>query len=60
MSTLTVEKRSAALAGRPHRATVPGGLLVIASHPLRFVVGKTQAWLSFAAWLTDLAGWEAS
>jgi len=42
--------------GRPHRATVWGGLLVIVSHPLRLVVGGTQAWLSFAAWLTDLAG----
>jgi hypothetical protein len=42
--------------GRPHRATVLGGLLVAVSHPLRFVVGGTQAWLSFAAWLTDLVG----
>lgn len=42
--------------GRPHRATVWGGLLVIASHPLRLFVGNTQAWLSFATWLTDLAG----
>lgn len=38
--------------GRPHRATVYGGLLIIVSHPLRFVVGNTQAWLSFAKWLT--------
>ena len=42
--------------GRPHRATVLGGLLVAASHPLRFPVGNTQAWLSFAAWLTGWAG----
>ena len=42
--------------GRPHRATVLGGLLLVASHPLRLVVGNTQAWLSFATWLTDLAG----
>jgi hypothetical protein len=39
--------------GRPHRATVWGGLLLVVSHPLRFVVGNTQAWLSFATWLTD-------
>lgn len=42
--------------GRPHRATVLGGLLLVASHPLRLSVGHTQAWLSFATWLTDLAG----
>jgi hypothetical protein len=42
--------------GRPHRATVWGGLLLIVSHPLRLVVGNTQAWLSFATWLTDLVG----
>lgn len=42
--------------GRPHRATVWGGLLLIVSHPLRFVVGNTQAWLSFATWLTDRVG----
>jgi hypothetical protein len=42
--------------GRPHRATVLGGLLVVVSHPLRFVVGGTQAWLSFAAWLTNRVG----
>ena len=42
--------------GRPHRATVWGGLLLIVSHPLRLVVGNTQAWLSFATWLTDRVG----
>ena len=42
--------------GRPHRATVWGGLLLVVSHPLRLFVGGTQAWLSFATWLTDLAG----
>jgi hypothetical protein len=42
--------------GRPHRATVWGGLLLIVSHPLRLFVGTTQAWLAFATWLTDLAG----
>lgn len=42
--------------GRPHRATVWGGLLLIVSHPLRLMVGNTQAWLSFATWLTDLVG----
>jgi hypothetical protein len=65
VETLTAERRGAAHAApkvnrrrerRPHRATVSGGLLVVVSHPLRFVVGNTQAWLSFATWLTDLAG----
>ena len=42
--------------GRPHRATVWGGLLLIVSHPLRLVVGNTQAWLSFATWLTNWVG----
>lgn len=39
---------------RFHRATVLGGLLIVVSHPLRLIVGNTQAWLSFATWLT---GW---
>jgi hypothetical protein len=38
--------------GRPHRATVLGGLLIVASHPLRLVIGTTSAWLAFANWLT--------
>jgi hypothetical protein len=39
--------------GRPHRATVLGGLLIVVSHPLRLLVGNTHAWLAFAAWLTQ-------
>ncbi|MCA1616704.1 MAG: hypothetical protein LC800_21955, partial [Acidobacteria bacterium] len=39
--------------GRPHRATAWGGLLIVVSHPLRLVIGNTQAWLSFATWLTQ-------
>lgn len=39
--------------GRPHRATVVGGLLLVASHPLRLVVGGTRAWITFAEWLTS-------
>lgn len=38
--------------GRPHRATVLGGALIVISHPLRFVIGNTHAWLAFATWLT--------
>lgn len=38
--------------GRVHRATVWGGLLIVVSHPLRLLVGNTQAWLAFATWLT--------
>jgi hypothetical protein len=40
--------------GRPHRATVLGGALIVMSHPLRFVIGGTHAWIAFATWLT---GW---
>jgi len=39
--------------GRPHRATVWGGLLIVVSHPLRLIIGNTQAWLSFATLLTQ-------
>src|SRR5882672_8866325 len=38
--------------GRPHRATVLGGALIVISHPLRLVIGSTHAWLAFATWLT--------
>ncbi|HLO00206.1 MAG TPA: hypothetical protein VK208_17235 [Pyrinomonadaceae bacterium] len=37
---------------RIHRATALAGLFIIASQPLRLLLGNTQAWLSFAAWLT--------
>ncbi len=38
---------------RFHHATIWGGLLIVVSHPLRLVIGNTQAWLSFATWLTQ-------
>ena len=38
--------------GRFHRATVLGGLAIVISHPLRLMLGHTQAWLAFATWLT--------
>ena len=38
--------------GRPHRATVLGGALIVLSHPLRLIVGNTHAWLAFDTWLT--------
>jgi hypothetical protein len=38
---------------RVHPATIWGGLLLVVSHPLRLVVGNTQAWLDFATWLTQ-------
>jgi len=38
--------------GRPHRATVLGGSLIVLSHPLRLLVGNSHAWLVFATWLT--------
>src|SRR5438874_7832247 len=39
--------------GRPHRATVLGGALIVISHPLRLVIGNTHAWVVFATWLTQ-------
>jgi hypothetical protein len=39
--------------GRPHVATILGGLLLVVSHPLRMIIGVTQPWLSFATWLTS-------
>jgi hypothetical protein len=39
--------------GRPHRATLLAGLLIIGSHPLRLMLGGTHAWLVFATWLTQ-------
>lgn len=38
--------------GKPHRATVIGGALIVASHPLRLIIGGTHAWLVFATWAT--------
>jgi hypothetical protein len=37
---------------RIHRATALAALLIIASQPLRLIIGGTQAWLHFATWLT--------
>lgn len=39
--------------GRPHRATVIGAALIVISHPLRLVIGGTNAWLAFATWITQ-------
>jgi len=39
---------------RIHRATALAALLIVASQPLRLMIGGTQAWLSFATWLTRL------
>jgi hypothetical protein len=39
--------------GKPHRATVLGGALIVASHPLRLIIGGTHAWLVFATWATS-------
>jgi hypothetical protein len=39
--------------GKPHRATVLGGALIVISHPLRMVIGTTHAWLVFATWITQ-------
>lgn len=38
--------------GRLHPVTLWGGLLLVASQPLRLAVMGTPAWLAFAAWVT--------
>lgn len=40
---------------RIHRATALAGLFIVASQPLRLMLGGTHAWLTFAAWLTHWA-----
>ena len=35
-----------------HPATIWGGLLIVASQPLRLMIAGTPAWLGFAGWLT--------
>jgi hypothetical protein len=35
-----------------HPATIWGGLLVVASQPLRLMIAGTPAWMAFATWLT--------
>lgn len=42
--------------GRVHPATLWGGLLIIASQPLRLAIWGTEPWLAFARWATGLVG----
>jgi hypothetical protein len=42
--------------GRLHPVTLWGGLAVIASEPLRMMLGQTSAWLAFAGWAVGLLG----
>ena len=37
---------------RIHRTTALAGLFIVASQPLRLLLGGTHAWLALAAWLT--------
>ena len=37
---------------RVHPATVWGALFLVASQPLRLVIGGSEAWIAFATWLT--------
>lgn len=41
---------------RVHRATLIAGLVIIASQPLRLMIGSTHAWVVVADWLTQWAG----
>ena len=36
---------------RVHPATIWGGLLIVASQPLRLIISGTPTWLAFAGWL---------
>jgi hypothetical protein len=38
---------------KAHPATIWGGLLIVASQPLRLMIAGTPAWLGFAGWLTS-------
>ncbi|HWN18423.1 MAG TPA: hypothetical protein VNO19_05850 [Gemmatimonadales bacterium] len=38
--------------GKVHPATIWGGLLIVASQPLRLMISGTRPWLAFASWLT--------
>lgn len=42
--------------GKLHPVTLWGGVLIIASQPLRLLVGGTDGWLAFARWATGLLG----
>jgi hypothetical protein len=37
---------------RIHPATIWGGLVIVASQPLRLMVSGTAAWMAFAGWVT--------
>jgi hypothetical protein len=39
--------------GRVHPATLAGGLIIIASQPLRLALSGTAAWMAFATWATS-------
>ena len=39
--------------GKIHPATIWGGLLIVASQPLRLMISGTAPWLAFASWLTS-------
>jgi hypothetical protein len=39
--------------GKVHPATIWGGLLIVASQPLRLMISGTAPWLAFAGWLTS-------
>ena len=41
---------------RLHPATLWAGLAMVVSQPVRLIVSGTAAWLSFASWLSTLAG----
>jgi uncharacterized membrane protein YjjP (DUF1212 family) len=39
--------------GRIHPATIWGGLVIVASQPLRLMISGTPTWMAFAGWLTS-------
>jgi hypothetical protein len=41
--------------GKVNKPYLVGGLILIASYPLRIIISGTDAWLSFAGWLTTWA-----
>lgn len=41
--------------GRPHRATIAGGLWILALQVIRLIISGTGPWLSLARWMTGAA-----
>ena len=48
-----VQAKKAKGADKPYKLSDSGGLFLLVSIPLRFMVAGTDGWLRFAGWLTQ-------